>query len=97
MMTTKVASDADITLAVRPAPVEPAAAPLPAASPEVNAVGDWVQALSELTGVIRQVVAPVTPTPVTVTAQVNPEQVRQDLAKVDMMVSQFKEPAWLKE
>ena len=111
-MTTKVVSDADITLAARPAPVKPAAAPLPAASPEVNAVGDWVQALSELTAVIRQlvaleeakkvapaptappVVAPGTPPPVTVTATVDQEQVVKDLAYVDMMVSQFKEPAW---
>ena len=57
MMTTKVASDADITLAVQPAPVELAEVALPAASSAVKAVGGLVQALGELTGVIRQLVA----------------------------------------
>lgn len=56
-MTTKVASDADITLAVQPAPVELAEVALPAASSAVKAVGGLVQALGELTGVIRQLVA----------------------------------------
>ena len=54
MMTTKVVSDAYITLAVRPAPVEPAAAQLPAASPEVKAVGGWVVAISDLTGAVNR-------------------------------------------
>ena len=40
------------------------------------------------------VVTPAAPPPVTIAVKVDPVKVRKDLAKVDMMVSQIKEPAW---
>lgn len=40
------------------------------------------------------VVMPAAPPPVTIAVTVDKAKVRKDLAEVDMMVSQFKEPAW---
>lgn len=40
------------------------------------------------------VVTPAAPPPVTIAVKVDPVKVRKDLAEVDMMVSQIKEPAW---
>ena len=58
-------------------------------------VNDLLIALDKTkTATDSPVVTPTPPPPVTIAVKVDPVKVRKDLAEVDMMVSQIKEPAW---